>query len=1399
MTGESEHDDQEETWQEFFEENRIIPAHPNRSKLSSSQNSFPFRLTLKSLEGIYVPPEVSIDTAEFQVLVTFYDAANAWYFGSTWKGPLLPGGDTIGNKAKVVLDEPLYFHSSIRDYTIVLVIEIAVADGNTYQSIGWSMLRIFSNVDKLPDTKSNASVLQQRLTLYHGSPSGLLLLPEPIEEYAGLQPIADCGITYSLQSHFALEEVLHLIPENVLISGDDRIPGVSEVGADSGGGLIDILRRPKLQKLWPCYLNKLCIYLFPTVEQFEEKLCKAVNEDRRLKHGIEQDGSEVTVAERRLLVGVHNGWTFVKDYHIGYLQKSATSSTGSVRSDGQGKQTKFLSLRSRIELDEMVNHPLFAIVCQVQYVLNVPVIQPELPTGKKARSRLGSSFSSVPLSQRREVIARWLVWVPFERGSIENKDFTLELAGGPGINPANSFCLTKRNDYLDQNVKSIGKIQFLFTQIQKKRESIRRRSLLGGGTPSGNTSDMSYMMETGASQAVSSTPFGPGKPPLPGRGRPDVQDMTPFIVPQQAFVNVPVPFERPQTEVADLSVLPQTQQYTPILATTTNQQTNAPTTLTRAAYAKLHSAGFPAVTDSNGSPPFVVDPGELLRYKVEREEGDSLQSNEIILQFLAISMCKHPVTFFTFQFYRFPQVSTERLCLRDIIKQNSENLPCVLVKCDKDGKPTGSAPGLQIKYTVDPAYMQPGEKRSFVRYLHEQRMYIDVWDGDSLMLIGSTSVELKYLMRQGQSAVQASLELDITSVEYAEDEFIMAGDMAQDGKRIPTGANISLEGKLYMRLANVGYASDFNPAKAGTLPQMKSTVIMPSMSSGPVNLSGTGPALGKQKTAKAKLMTERDSELASLLFTRRNQTAPIERTRTREADAVRKRKLERMQAVRQIQDGNVTNAFVLQKEEKVQRQRDLQTIKLYRERCKHEGIINILEDGITTHRTMHASLGKAEFFEFALKNPYSVDQNVEINFQDRDIAVITDAREWRYFKILTNTKTAVEENMINTVDSTIQVYLKGNETLHIPFKLQSFTAEGATPELGPPHPLFAKQSNYMCQSLVKDTGISSRTIKISFVTLDQKPIAILALDVEMHPHSIDQTFRFSNAEQSFLKKSVRLPPWRNLTGSIMTEGQSITSVVARCTDPHVICETRDVQENEPQDVLIKVPCGPSPNIRRFFVVIYADTFCASPSRIWQFYVHSLQRLDITATQGQPTTTSVVLRGTQSSRLVQTFTSHQDELQVTPADPFMLMANAVQEIRLTATPKMTGNKQLFVNVVDSEFHQLVKSWLVCISSKPPYISKTFEVRLKCGGGRGSNKSITYTNPYPMKKSFIINTNRADLLRFKDNAIMLGGGQTHKIILEFLPQQFPGIVDVLVFINDKDGKNEETFGLKANYVP
>ena len=55
---------------------------------------------------------------------------------------------------------------------------------------------------------------------------------------------------------------------------------------------------------------------------------------------------------------------------------------------------------------------------------------------------------------------------------------------------------------------------------------------------------------------------------------------------------------------------------------------------------------------------------------------------------------------------------------------------------------TGS-PGFQRKYLVDPGFLRPGEQRWFARYLAMQTLQIDVWDGDSLLLVGSAAVQLK--------------------------------------------------------------------------------------------------------------------------------------------------------------------------------------------------------------------------------------------------------------------------------------------------------------------------------------------------------------------------------------------------------------------------------------------------------------------------------------------------------------------------------------------------------------------------------------------------------------------------------------------------------------------------------
>lgn len=92
-------------------------------------------------------------------------------------------------------------------------------------------------------------------------------------------------------------------------------------------------------------------------------------------------------------------------------------------------------------------------------------------------------------------------------------------------------------------------------------------------------------------------------------------------------------------------------------------------TMSRAAYAKLQSANFPAILDRYGKPAEVVDGSSLIEYNLKLEENDSLACNQIVFQFLAYSVTldqlregksesKPRRVFFTFQFYRFSEFKT---------------------------------------------------------------------------------------------------------------------------------------------------------------------------------------------------------------------------------------------------------------------------------------------------------------------------------------------------------------------------------------------------------------------------------------------------------------------------------------------------------------------------------------------------------------------------------------------------------------------------------------------------------------------------------------------------------------------------------------------------------------------
>lgn len=190
------------------------------------------------------------------------------------------------------------------------------------------------------------------------------------------------------------------------------------------------------------------------------------------------------------------------------------------------------------------------------------------------------------------------------------------------------------------------------------------------------------------------------------------------------------------------------------------------------------------------------------------------------------------------------------------------------------------------------------------------------------------------------------------------------------------------------------------------------------------------------------------------------------------------------------------SAGVSQAQQNVQAQhaRDLQVIAAYRERTKAQNIASALSLAITVEHTLYASLGTAEFFEFALRNPHNTPHTVTIEVDNPELrwgswggwgqlggvvgsslwglgapgehsssalpppSLIVDSQEWRHLKAAAGLHTPVEEDMFRLRGGLApQLFLRPRETAHVPFKYQTFSVA----QVGLPEPRAGRQAHNM--------------------------------------------------------------------------------------------------------------------------------------------------------------------------------------------------------------------------------------------------------------------------------------------------------------------------------------------------
>jgi hypothetical protein len=119
----------------------------------------------------------------------------------------------------------------------------------------------------------------------------------------------------------------------------------------------------------------------------------------------------------------------------------------------------------------------------------------------------------------------------------------------------------------------------------------------------------------------------------------------------------------------------------------------------------------------------------------------------------------HPRSvYFSYQFYSCQPTRTE------VSRLLSSDRGQLSVLCRDDAHARDEAP-LALRYLIDCSDASPNEGHDFAEYMARCSLFVDIWDADSLLLIGTSSIPLRKIMRQGQPLAKCAMECDVIDVE----------------------------------------------------------------------------------------------------------------------------------------------------------------------------------------------------------------------------------------------------------------------------------------------------------------------------------------------------------------------------------------------------------------------------------------------------------------------------------------------------------------------------------------------------------------------------------------------------------------------------------------------------------
>jgi len=1347
---------------------------------------------------------------ELQASATLFDAVTGAFYGNTCRGKpvssasVAAAADGVALKPKAeaeawdfeLLDD-VYFHSRISDSSCVVVVELAWVwreDGVALRSetAGWCTLPLSGN-NAVPALASARLLTGSARSLMYGSSA------------TNSKPMGGAVLDFKVEAYPAMLRASPLLPENFLVTYGDVVPGLrrfDEAGLPSSSlfGTVSSLANPILNRAFTVKVSRLCLDLPDPVYAMLRQLKPAPAGQPHAEDGL-------ATSEFTARITVHNGRRFLGES----VMVNATTVV-------QGDRSIAVSFREDVEVPAVVDDKLVSVVLEFLFTGPLPIHPPRRLTGGGIIAshctvgwvplfpleRAGNLAEGIVRGGKHTLKLRsgpgsWVRNVPLLNWRSALKDSKLLGNEEPKVRAV-----------IHQEGEPIDLLQALGVPAEAFEQAVR----ISSPRKEGGTEPRPGRAETGEANSVSRSLQDVLSQKIPTV--PEHADYDTMRDNQRHLYSIAMTM---QEQLTKLTAMVENIQSEGGLPSSPKKSSRAPRVLeesaktiqkhfrgyqTRKAYRahRMHRRGGVGEQDpgldkswaslslkeaTQGGPSratksklkqamnclprsfkvMMKGKSELMRKEdinIASEVVDGKIENQIVLQFLAYKHSKSlncPADlkglYFTFHFFDFPPSSSQAVVLGDegstgislLTPSGSHSKESLVLDFHVDSRVGG--------LTLNLPEMQD-RRLQFCKYLFEKDLRIDVWDAGSHLQLGTASINLWSLLRQGRQHTEILHEVDILDHSDANPEAHAHNKRRQEALQAALGEHTpqGTKGGLFVRAINIGRHSHVPLSQAKKAPQ--------------------DHALGAAKPTKivSKSMMLNRKVMSGYVNDARLDKAIDDLSDTEFLKEVKDAEKRKMNAVGF--GGGAPTSEDLDEQVRTQIQHN---VARQREAQKKSMIMEKLKAHIVSEREITPCYGEMSFFEHTFTNNSALDQVFHLRISDPNLKVVTDAGEWRALRSAQNRPFGrTEENMVDKD----KIFFSGNESIAVPFTFQ--TLDVAYTE--------ERENDQQAQ----------RKVTVELVTEAGWPISVLEVSVKLKPFVVDRTLRFQNSEHNYLKHSLRFSSLSGFEKSLKTvapDVQRSPALQVLCNDPSVAVSVDSEQEagTVEQLLTIKCRCGPEAERKRFNVLIFSDRYMTRLVETWQVDVHSLRRVDMVAVTGQTSQTAVALRGGLTTQKVRCFSSHPDEFRVEP-EALTLVAGELSEIDLYFRPLVAGKMDVTVNVVDTETSSLVHTLLVATDSQNPEITKTFEVQVR-KGAKKSNK-FSYTNAWTVKRKFYLRSTHPWLVRHTPASLLLEPGESQPVGLTFdASGTSAGLYESLLYVSDGDDKIEDCFRVRVNVVP